>query len=530
MLSDTYAYNRAGRMASAGSTSYTYNGLGHLVSESVSGTATKYVLDSQPGLVKILQADDGTDKFSYVTSRFGVLAREDNANGWLDFATDALGNVRQVLDGSVDASFEAQKVQDYMPYGETLNVTQVTPNPEGDIFGFTGELATENMLHLRARNYIPAIGVFPSLDPVEGCLSNSKALNRYGYVADNPINLVDPSGMTGEKPPSCGSDNLFGPRGCPAIIPSYADGSIATASFWSRVHERGRYGYPNPWGNLSTQCLMYDTQYSTSQPTAILVRPRNQTWDRGSAFSLNDPRFRGFYTIPAHSVFHIRGDAIYGLSVGLNRNSQNYFNWKIPRQDWYAPGSQFGANGPTSGRYCYLGSQVPRFSRATFKVGYGESEKELTLAAPTTQCEFLQTPTNVTFPESEPLLSLHLGRLKTESFMDLARTLDVYETRGDPCANVKITDVANIIIGLAGVGATVAGGGQVALGLGVISCAGTLLDEATKYLEEGRETEIEDALVPLILSCAGIPASQAASASIGALSAVATIVDACLAP
>lgn len=72
-------------------------------------------------------------------------------------------------------------------------------------------------MHLRARDYAPELGVFPSLDSIEGSLSNVMALNRYGYVAGNPIldavgellglnryayvggnpvNLVDPSGMT----------------------------------------------------------------------------------------------------------------------------------------------------------------------------------------------------------------------------------------------------------------------------------------------------------------------------------------------
>jgi hypothetical protein len=48
-------------------------------------------------------------------------------------------------------------------------------------------------VYLRARYYNPALGVFPSLDPVE-------FVNRYGYVDRNPINRVDPSGMIGEQP------------------------------------------------------------------------------------------------------------------------------------------------------------------------------------------------------------------------------------------------------------------------------------------------------------------------------------------
>lgn len=46
---------------------------------------------------------------------------------------------------------------------------------------------------LRARYYLPGLGVFPSLDPVEEG-------NRYGYVGGDVVNRVDPSGMVGERP------------------------------------------------------------------------------------------------------------------------------------------------------------------------------------------------------------------------------------------------------------------------------------------------------------------------------------------
>ena len=49
------------------------------------------------------------------------------------------------------------------------------------------------LVYLRARYYASALGVFASLDPVEG-------VNRYQYVGANPINTVDPSGMVGETP------------------------------------------------------------------------------------------------------------------------------------------------------------------------------------------------------------------------------------------------------------------------------------------------------------------------------------------
>ncbi|CAG0971394.1 hypothetical protein ANRL4_01286 [Anaerolineae bacterium] len=49
-------------------------------------------------------------------------------------------------------------------------------------------------MYLRARYYAPGLGVFPSLDPVEGVFDQPSSLNRYGYVQQNPVNWTDPSG------------------------------------------------------------------------------------------------------------------------------------------------------------------------------------------------------------------------------------------------------------------------------------------------------------------------------------------------
>ncbi len=61
-------------------------------------------------------------------------------------------------------------------------------------FMYTGEMMDANdLVYLRARYYHPGLGVFTSLDPMEG-------VNRYQYVNSNPINFVDPGGMIMESP------------------------------------------------------------------------------------------------------------------------------------------------------------------------------------------------------------------------------------------------------------------------------------------------------------------------------------------
>ncbi len=48
-----------------------------------------------------------------------------------------------------------------------------------------------------ARFYDPAIGRFTGVDPLA---SNFASLNPYNYTLNNPINLIDPSGMAAEDP------------------------------------------------------------------------------------------------------------------------------------------------------------------------------------------------------------------------------------------------------------------------------------------------------------------------------------------
>ena len=53
---------------------------------------------------------------------------------------------------------------------------------------------SNGLLHLRARYYNPAAGVFTALDPFEGMWEEPMSLNGYSYVHGNPVNWTDPSG------------------------------------------------------------------------------------------------------------------------------------------------------------------------------------------------------------------------------------------------------------------------------------------------------------------------------------------------
>ena len=53
---NTHVWDRANRLLSYDGHSYAYDGLGNRVSQTVSAVITSYLLDVQPGLVKVIAA------------------------------------------------------------------------------------------------------------------------------------------------------------------------------------------------------------------------------------------------------------------------------------------------------------------------------------------------------------------------------------------------------------------------------------------------------------------------------------------
>ena len=73
---------------------------------------------------------------------------------------------------------------DYQPFGTLENVQGVFGLP----FRFTGEETDSNeLVHLRKRYYVPQLGIFPSLDPVEGAINRPMSLNAYTWDRANRL-------------------------------------------------------------------------------------------------------------------------------------------------------------------------------------------------------------------------------------------------------------------------------------------------------------------------------------------------------
>jgi len=82
--------------------------------------------------------------------------------------------------------------QRYKPYGQTRWISGTIPTDRR----FTDQRSDSyiNMYQLGARWYSPVLGRFISADSIVPDPVNPQALNRYSYVYNRPLNLIDPSG------------------------------------------------------------------------------------------------------------------------------------------------------------------------------------------------------------------------------------------------------------------------------------------------------------------------------------------------
>ncbi len=74
-----------------------------------------------------------------------------------------------------------------LPFGQALDVN--------NRFSFTGKELDQDLYYFNARYYSPELGKFTSVDPV-------RDNHAYGYVMNNPMNLIDPTGMEEGSPRS----------------------------------------------------------------------------------------------------------------------------------------------------------------------------------------------------------------------------------------------------------------------------------------------------------------------------------------
>lgn len=139
-------------------------------------------------------------KEDYIYREGKLLAAEvDTLAKTLHFHPDHLGTSR-LITGNGGATIARH---DYQPFGGEITA----PNQDTERMKFTGHerdyagaLTSDPLDYMHARYYSSSMGRFLTVDPVLGNLLQPQSWNRYAYVMNNPMNFIDPLGLTKRNP------------------------------------------------------------------------------------------------------------------------------------------------------------------------------------------------------------------------------------------------------------------------------------------------------------------------------------------
>ncbi len=187
----TYAYNQAGELTAAstpnGSATYAYNGMGLRMTKTIGGTTTKFTYDTSSSPHNLLY--DGTTYYIYGPD--GNPLEQINGTATNYYVHDQQGSTVALTDstGAVAATYA------YGTYGSVTAHTGAATTP----LQYDGQYTDveTGFVYLRARYYDPATAQFITVDP-----ELAQTGSAYGFTGDNPINGIDPLGLSWYNPAS----------------------------------------------------------------------------------------------------------------------------------------------------------------------------------------------------------------------------------------------------------------------------------------------------------------------------------------
>jgi len=209
----SYTYTANGELATktAGAqiTSYQYDALGNLTAVTLpNGTQIAYIIDAEnhrvgkkvnaalvsgflyDGDTLVAQLDANNQLVSQFVYGSGSIAPDYMVAGGVTYRifSDHLGSPRLVVNSSTGQI--AERI-DYDEFGNVVNDT----NPGFQPFGFAGGVYDPDtkLVRLGARDYDPSNGRWTAKDPIRFAGGDT---NLYGYVLSDPVNSIDPSGLS----------------------------------------------------------------------------------------------------------------------------------------------------------------------------------------------------------------------------------------------------------------------------------------------------------------------------------------------
>ena len=337
----TFAYsydaeNRLTQIQQGGSTvaTYTYDSRGRRKSKTVGSITTVFVTDADGREVLEYDGTSGAAQrwYAYGTGLNDVLNQMDVAGGTrTTLVPDIQGSIVAGLasgGGSIAKSA-------FQPYGENTASTTGTFRYTGQ--RFDGETASgaaqpSGLYYYRTRMYSPTIGRFFQPDPI----GYSGGANLYAYVLNDPLNRIDPLGLTPDNP-----QNAFAAESATgAFNPAVKIGGDGLGIFADRLVTVTPKGLDLVSSHLSQfdfapndmmlQRLQAaadagvpvtgaDAVFYTHEAAEATMMSRGMTYDAAHAAALEK------YGVSPYSVYH--PDVIQAAPESFNSNWRTF--WKI---------------------------------------------------------------------------------------------------------------------------------------------------------------------------------------------------------
>jgi RHS repeat-associated protein len=307
--------------------------VGGVVKYSKNGTVfyTSAVSPAYPLRVDAALYDTGATLMSGVVSgnlSSGASGGSSSNIQWL--VTDQLGTPRMVFDKT--GSLANMKRHDYLPFGEELagqsgrSQTQGYNVTDGLRQKFTSEERDieTGLDYFGARYFSSTQGRFTSYDPIllSAHKTNPQSWNRYTYVFNDPLELVDPNGLEGGDPQDAERTRQERPI-------EITDTPINTEMLFRHLEPL----IPTP----EEAALIQGENQLHGTLTAAQVTVANQAIQDAAGMVSNQPgvvnpcrdalsTFGGADPSAALQALHTAGGALAMTSYGVQNGPQNVFN------------------------------------------------------------------------------------------------------------------------------------------------------------------------------------------------------------
>ncbi|MCL5097556.1 MAG: hypothetical protein M1608_08520 [Candidatus Omnitrophica bacterium] len=189
----TFAYDDFNRLTGAttpnGNWTYEYDAFGFCRAAIHNGQRTEYVVDQRIRGDVIGEYAVGAPSVHYANG-IGPVARIESSGPTAYYNYDLIGNTAQ-LTGPNGAILNQYR---YRPFGERISAEETVPNP----FAYAGRWGASTdaagLIRMGARYYQPDEGRFTTEEPV-----GRRGPNAYAYAYNSPVLYNDPTGLDGQN-------------------------------------------------------------------------------------------------------------------------------------------------------------------------------------------------------------------------------------------------------------------------------------------------------------------------------------------